>query len=261
MQFNPKNPKHLIAAFMLLISLTVFIILPVLSFAFPVTNISNTDQINRIFQDNPIYLLLFEIILFIMQITIVVILFVFVPILWYKLVNNFSTKKMLQEMRLKLSLKNIDQPLLWGTITALVSLGVIAVMSQLLIFLGVSAENASNIQDIEMFFSLPLILLLITFQPIAEEFFFRGFLLDKFTKISNTYVGIILTSVLFGLAHITNGNVIPAILISCIALVFGYAVVKTNNLMTGIIGHIIFNLMSFAFYIIGKDALTGALML
>jgi CAAX protease family protein len=259
MQFDRSNPNHIIAAIMVLVSISLFIILPIVSFAIPFSDINNIESINELESTSPIIIILAEIFLFMLQILMVVAFFVLVPILWYKLVNNFSTPEILKQIRL--SKKNIDQSIIWGTITALLSLGIVAVLSQLLIYLGFATENTSNIQDIELYFSIPLIFLLITFQPIAEEFFFRGFLLDKFTSIRNTNAAIIITSILFGIAHISHGNVIPAILISCIALVFGYAVVKTNNLMTGIIGHILFNVISFLLYLFGKDLITEALIL
>ena len=259
MQFDHSNPRHIIAAIMVLCSITIFVILPIISYAIPISDINNVEQISELTFINPIILILSEIILFILQIRIAVFFLVFVPILWYKLVNDFSASSIFKE--LKLSIKKIDQPIIWGTITAIIALGIVVILSQLLIYLGIASENASNIQDIELYFSAPVMLLLITYQPIAEEIFFRGFLLDKFTKISNVYIAIIITSLFFGIAHISNGNVVPAVLISCIALVFGYAVVKTNNLMTGIIGHIIFNVISYVLYLIGKEAITEALIL
>ena len=104
-------------------------------------------------------------------------------------------------------------------------------------------------------------MILISCQPIAEEIFFRGFLLDKTRKIVGTNGAIVLTSILFGLAHISMGNVIPAIIISVVAVVFGYMVVRTKSLMTGIIAHVVFNLTSFLLYVIAKTVVTEGLIL
>ncbi|OYT29546.1 hypothetical protein B6U98_02125, partial [Thermoplasmatales archaeon ex4572_165] len=205
------------------------------------------------------FALLFEIILLVIQIVMVVFLFVLVPFLWYRLVNKYSLKEIFRSIQLKK--EQLDMSFLWGVITAIIALGFVLIIGVILSVSGVADENASNIKDLELLFSLPTILILITFQPIAEEIFFRGFLLDKLQKPLGKNPAIIVTSLLFGVAHISMGNVIPAIIISVVALVLGYMVVKTKSLMTGIIAHVIFNIISFLLYLIGKQILSQGLIL
>jgi len=256
MQFNWKNLGHLFAASMVLISFLVFIGLPLLSLIFPMMDTSTLDQIG---DAQGSFALVFEILLLLIQIVMVVFLFVLVPLLWYRMVNKFSLDQIWKSIQL--SKDNIDMAFLWGIVTAIVALALVILIGIILSISGVADENASNIQDLELFFSLPSILILITCQPIAEEIFFRGFLLDKTRRIIGTKGAIVLTSLLFGLAHISMGNVIPAVIISVVAMVFGYMVVRTKSLMTGIIAHVVFNLTSFLLYVIGKIIVVEGLIL
>jgi membrane protease YdiL (CAAX protease family) len=255
MDFNLKNISHIFAGLMVFISFIVFIGFPLLSLFFPIMEINTTNQIENI-QDG--FGLIFEIILFVIQILIVILLFVLVPFLWYRLVNNYSLKQILKNIQLKK--ENLDMAFLWGVITAIIAIGMVLILSAVISVLGIADENISNIQDIEQFFSLPIILILITFQPISEEIFFRGFLLDKLNNRFGKNQAIIVTSILFGIAHVSMGNVIPAIIISIVALIFGYMVMKTRNLMTSIIGHILFNIINFLFYLIGQQILSEGLI-
>lgn len=255
MHFNWKKPAHLFAFFMLFISFFVFLILPLLSLVMPVADIDTMNQFGDL---EGSFALIFELILLIVQLIIVILLFILVPFLWYRLVNNFSIQQILRQIKLKK--QNLDMAFLYGIITAIIALGLVLIIGTVLSYVGITDENASNIQDLELFFSIPAIFFLITVQPIAEEIFFRGFLLDKFEITVGKYPSIIITSILFGLAHVSMGNVIPAFIISIVAVVFGYMVIRTRNLMVGIIGHVLFNLISFVLYLIGKEILTEGII-
>jgi membrane protease YdiL (CAAX protease family) len=142
---------------------------------------------------------------------------------------------------------------LWGIVTMFLAFFLIAVFGGILIFFGYDLTDSSNIPQLESLFSLPAILILIIIQPVAEEFFFRGFLLDKTTNLLGTKTAIILTSILFGIAHLSFRNVYPAVTTSMIGLLLAYSVVKTKNLSTSIIAHVLFNIASFSIYLIGKS--------
>ena len=256
MQFEWKNIAHLFAGFMIFISFFVFLILPLLSLMFPVADMNTINQFADL---NGSIALIFQLVLLIVQLIIVILLFILVPFLWYRLVNNFDMNEILQHLKIKK--RHLDMTFLWGVITAIIALGLVLIIGTVLSYFGVADENASNIKDLELFFSVPTILFLITIQPIAEEIFFRGFLLEKLEITTGMYPAIIITSILFGLAHISMGNVIPAFIISIVAVVFAYMVIRTRNLLVGIIGHILFNIISFVLYLIGKELLTEGFLL
>jgi hypothetical protein len=150
---------------------------------------------------------------------------------------------------------------LWGVITAIVAFVIVIAVGSALTVFGVDVENSSNIQDLEMFFSIPSILFLITLQPIAEEFFFRGFLLEKLNAVHSPVLGIAGSSLFFGIAHLTYQNLYPALMTGLIGILLAVLVWKTKNLTAAIIAHVLFNIASFTFYLIGKELLTEALML
>jgi len=249
MDFNFKNPVHLVALFLLLISFLMFVVVPIFTYFGMFGDFtSTTSQIGEFPEGFKIF---FEIFALFLQFTLVIILFVLIPFVWYKLVNKYSTLQIVSALRLKK--EKLDMSIVYGIITAAVMFGVVICIGGLLSVLGFDLENASNIQDIEQLFSLPATFILIIFQPITEEIFYRGFLLEKIEKMSSAPIAIIITSILFGLAHLTAGNIYPAILTGIAGAVLGIVVIKKQNLTVAIIAHILFNIVSFSMYVIGQS--------
>jgi membrane protease YdiL (CAAX protease family) len=249
MDFNYKNPAHLIALFLLIISFLMFVVVPIFTYFGMFGDLTSaTSQLEEFPQGFKIF---FEIFALILQFILVIILFVLIPIVWYKLVNKYSISKIIHVIRLKK--EKLDMSIVYGIITAAFMFGVVIVIGGLLSLLGFDLENASNIQDIEQLFSLPATLILIIFQPITEEFFYRGFLLEKIEKISSAPIAVIITSILFGLAHLTVGNIYPAILTGVAGAVLAIVVIKQQNLTIAVIAHILFNIASLSLYVIGQS--------
>ncbi len=74
---------------------------------------------------------------------------------------------------------------------------------------------------------------------IAEELFFRGFLMNVFNGIfKNMHVAIIVTAVIFSLIHMQFLKAIP---IAFLGVVFGYAVYWTGSIWTAIAAHFLNN--------------------
>jgi len=249
MDFNIKKPSHIFALIMIIITFLVFIILPVLSF-FGMFFSAQTSEISGASES---FGILFEIIVLLFQIAIVTSLFIIIPIMWCIIVNKFTLKETFYH--LKLRIHGIDIAFLWGVITAIVALVVIVAIGALLVFLDFDLTDASNIPELELYFSLPSMLFLLAFQPIAEEIFFRGFLLEKIDSIIGKKTAIITTSILFGIAHLSVGNIYPAFTTGVIGLLLAFLVFKTKNLYSAITAHIIFNLVSFSMYIFAKSIL------
>jgi membrane protease YdiL (CAAX protease family) len=249
MDFNFKNPVHLIALFLLALSFLVFTVVPIFTYFGMFGDVTSaTSQLGELTEEFKIF---FEIFALLIQFTLVIILFVFIPFIWYKLVNKYSPSQILSALRLKK--EKLDMSIVYGIITTALMFGVVIAIGIILTLLGFNLENASNIQDIEQFFSLPATFILIIFQPITEELFYRGFLLEKIEKLSSAPTAIIITSILFGLAHLTAGNIYPAILTGLAGAVLGIVVIKKQNLTIAIIAHIFFNVASFSLYILGQS--------
>ena len=77
--------------------------------------------------------------------------------------------------------------------------------------------------------------------PVVEEIFFRGFVYPSLANRYGVIVSAIITSCLFGLAHIVAANAIIAFFIG---LILVYVYHQTTNLLTPILVHSAFNLIS-----------------
>lgn len=249
MDFDVKNPAHLVALFLVFLSFLMFVALPIFTyFGFFGDVASTTEQLAGYPKE---FKLLFEVFALFLQFTLVIFLFVLVPFVWYKLVNKYSHSQIINAIRLKK--ENLDLAAVYGIITAVIMIVVVIAIGGLLSLLGFDLENASNIQDIEQIFSIPSTLILIIFQPITEEIFYRGFLLEKIEKMSSAPVAIAITSILFGLAHLSTGNIYPALLTGVAGAILAILVIKTKNLTAAIIAHIVFNVVNFSIYTLGQS--------
>ncbi len=77
--------------------------------------------------------------------------------------------------------------------------------------------------------------------PVVEEIFFRGFVYPSIANRYGIIISAIATSFLFGLAHIIAANAIIAFFIG---LILVYVYHQTTNLLTPILVHSAFNLIS-----------------
>ena len=240
MDFDFKKPAHILALLLLIATFVTVILLPTVMGIY-----------SMISQDEGIVLpqlsdsIFDQIVLFILQMGLILFVLVLIPIIWYILVNNYGLEKIKSSMRI--TFENIDTAFLWGVIAAVATFVIFIGISYLLIALGMDVEDLSNVQDIQQYFPSPVILfLLIAIQPIAEEIFFRGFLLDKIESLAGMNVAIISTALLFGLAHMSYGKIYPVILLIIMGIILAYIVIKTKNIYSAITAHIIFNVVGFA---------------
>ena len=248
MDFDVKKPSHIFALVILVVAFALLILLPIYSFFNSPLSIGST-QIKEV---SGLYHVIVEMISLVLQILLVAIgLFIIVPFIWYFLVNRLSFKEIL--FHIKLRKEGMDMAIFWGIISMIAMFGVMFIIGIILTFYGVNLEDSSNITDLKQFFSLPSIFFIVAFQPIGEEIFFRGFLLDKINAMAGRETAIVLTSILFGIAHLTYGNIYPAIITGILGLILAYMVLKTKNLTTSIVAHILFNVSSVTLYVIGQS--------
>ncbi len=84
---------------------------------------------------------------------------------------------------------------------------------------------------------------------IAEEFFFRGFVLSAFRSKLSGFRSVLLSSLLFGLFHVVAGSVLsiekflPTIILG---LAIGYVAIRTGSLLPGILLHALHNGLVFS---------------
>lgn len=247
MDFNIKKPLHVLALLLMIFTIVNIIILPILSFFNILPFLSSIESLESVVERN----IFFDVFNFLFTLGFVFFILIFIPILWYVLVNNLSIKKSLHKMRLKL--ENIDNAFLWGVLSAILIFVIFTLIEYALIAAGINLEEQSNIDVLDKLYSPIMLFFLVSIQPIAEEIFFRGFLLEKIEGLAGKNVAIISTALLFGIAHMSYGMLYPVIFPIIIGLVFGYIVIRTNNLYSAIIAHVIVNTATYLLYILAKS--------
>jgi membrane protease YdiL (CAAX protease family) len=86
--------------------------------------------------------------------------------------------------------------------------------------------------------------------PVVEEIFFRGFLFQGFRQKYGWLTAVLLSSAIFGAAHLDPVSLIPTFILGCV-LAFLYH--KSNSLWPGILFHAAINSFSLlAVYILSK---------
>lgn len=113
-------------------------------------------------------------------------------------------------------------------------------------YLQKQQEFNSNLQDRFIDNSLSSfsfnIILLALIPAIGEELFFRGLIQKIFVGLfKNTFAGILLTSLVFGVLHFQIDNLLAIVFAS---MLFGYTYEKSDNLFLTIILHFCFNLLA-----------------
>lgn len=90
--------------------------------------------------------------------------------------------------------------------------------------------------------------------PVGEELFFRGLIQSgmqrlwpvRFGSMHHRWAGILATSLLFGVLHLTTPQHVPAL--TLLAVILGYLYERTGSITVPIILHIMFNAKSLAWF-------------
>lgn len=86
--------------------------------------------------------------------------------------------------------------------------------------------------------------------PIVEEVFFRGFLFQGFRQQYGWHSALLLSSAIFGLAHLDPVSLIPTFILGC---VLAYVYHRSNSVWPGILFHSIINSLSLiAVYVLSQ---------
>lgn len=89
-----------------------------------------------------------------------------------------------------------------------------------------------------------LILTVVVVAPVAEELYFRGFLLQGLWRSFGPRWATFVSAVVFGLFHFSGARlqtVLPMVSATLIGLVFGYLFVRTRNLAVTVLAHALVN--------------------
>lgn len=134
--------------------------------------------------------------------------------------------------------------------TILFTIAGLILLFGILLILGIVATLAgfndqSKVADKVSGLPVSVLLLAIFAAPIAEELFFRAFLVkffDNFLKIP--YTGIVFSSILFGLAHFTYGSIVEILGVLAIGLILASIFKISKSITPCILIHMIYNGLS-----------------
>ena len=151
-----------------------------------------------------------------------------------------------------------------GFLIGLVMMSIIVLI--LLLFGYITVEkNPIQLVGISAISSILVILFGWIIQGATEEIVTRGWLLNVLSTKYNIGVGLLISSTLFGLMHLTNPNVnyIAVINIILVGLFYGLYVIKTNDLWAVCGMHSAWNFAQgniFGFEVSGLDVSVGSLI-
>lgn len=239
MDFNYKKITHIFALLVLLFTFFLLIVIPILTFFDFFSSVD--EQVN-----------ITEFAVLIGSI-ITVCIFIGAPFIWYLLVNEFKIKQMIKSV--KLTINRIDEAFLWGIVAAVSMFIIVIAIGFLLYATGIVDRDAeiSNVEDLAGNLSIFSMVFIIVFQSIGEEIFFRGFLLERIDSFAGKNLAILITAILFGLAHMSYGKIYPVIMPIVMGILLGYIVLKTKNLFAAITAHMLFNFGSFILYLFSQS--------
>ncbi|MFH1752375.1 MAG: CPBP family intramembrane glutamic endopeptidase [archaeon] len=90
-------------------------------------------------------------------------------------------------------------------------------------------------------FPIIIIVYLFTFKILAEEIFFRGFLVKR--------IGIIASSVIFGSMHLFYGSIVEVVGATILGIILAYHFKKYNSIYPVLLAHFLYNLTGYVFAI------------
>ena len=119
---------------------------------------------------------------------------------------------------------------------------VIFIHNSFLMILGVNTQGEAILTLFENLDS-PIWFLIVgvIFAPLVEELFFRGFLFQGFRQKYGWVKGMLLSSIIFGAAHLDPVALIPT---SILGALLAYMYHRTNSVWPGVILHVLVNGMS-----------------
>ena len=188
------------------------------------------------------------------------VLFLFLPLLysWYRRVDLVNTFRLSEGVgRGDPIWKRIARWIGYvaGVVLLSAALWMVAFEAYLL-FEGWSLASQLSEEDKERlksdFLAVPFWVVLLTgavAPAIAEEFFFRGFVLSAFRSKLDVFRSVLFTSLLFGLFHVIAGSVLsiekflPTIILG---MAIGYVAIRTGSLFPGILLHALHNGLVFS---------------
>jgi membrane protease YdiL (CAAX protease family) len=162
------------------------------------------------------------------------------PLFWLRVIKKFDWKKIQKEL-IPVS-KDIKKELIGSLKLFFALLISFILLSFILTLLGlndlekVSEVIALNMENAVLFIALMAVLVFF------EEFFFRAFLVNR--------IGIIPSSLLFGLAHFGYASIAQIIGAFALGLLLAYWFKQNKSIVQNYFGHLLYNLFAIALYVL-----------
>jgi len=116
---------------------------------------------------------------------------------------------------------------------------IILLHNLILLGLGIDTQGEAILRLIEMLESpVWFFLVAVVFAPFVEEIFFRGFLFQGFRQKYGWVRAMLLSSVIFAVAHLDPASLIPTFILG---VVIAYLFHRSNSIWPGIILHFLIN--------------------
>jgi len=227
MGFKINKPTNVLALVILLCVLIILFIIPFLTYfgVIPYYDFVDFNQISSL------------------GFLLYLVLFILSPIIWYYLVDEYSVKEMLSAFKLKS--EGIDRAVAWGVAVAILMF-LVAIFIEFIILLFQPVDEESLTFVIEGMYNLSVVTMVLSaLTMIGAEVFFRGFLLNKLDTFAGKNIAILSTSLLYGVLHLSMGNLYPMIIPIFLGLLLGYFVMKTQNLYTALVAQIVYHFIIF----------------
>lgn len=166
-----------------------------------------------------------------------VIVYTVILLLFLLIFFAIRRKKFLQEVRLKkISAKSVPALLILPVGLVLFVNGALNLLPAE--WLSSYAESSASLLGMSAF-GLALLSNAVC-APLSEEITFRGLMLSRFDRAIPKWVGILLTSFIFGLVH---GQIIWICYATLLGVVFGLVAEHEGTILASLILHVIFNLL------------------
>jgi membrane protease YdiL (CAAX protease family) len=120
----------------------------------------------------------------------------------------------------------------------LIALILIVILLSLIVEIPLFFTDIHNIVGTSNEIVVPIIMDILIIGTI-EEFIFRGYILKVISELSNKWLGVIISSILFGAWHLINGNVYQALITTLIGFIFALCLIlnKKANLLSVMAAH------------------------
>jgi membrane protease YdiL (CAAX protease family) len=165
---------------------------------------------------------------------------IIIPLFWLRIVKKLNWKKIKAEL-IPYS-KDVKKELIGSLKLFFALLIAFILLSSALTILGLNdLDKVNDVISMNMENAVLFVIVMI-FLVFIEEFFFRGFLVNR--------IGIIPSSIFFGIAHVGYFSIAEIIGAFSLGLILAYWFKQNKSIIQNYFGHLLYNLFAIALYLL-----------